>query len=200
VEHFKFEIDNELCLLERYKLSPTELFTIRVILLAKEEGEYEWLQRYAQIQKLRPLIESLQEKGIILKSWKLPKEGSQLIVEDIPFNQNFQKQFFRASFEMGQELFESYPQSTIVNGSLYNLKRVSKHFDSLEQAFLKYSKYIKNNPETHQHIIELIRWGIDNGYNFSTLDSFIIDNSWLAIEAMKNGEGINVNTEAIKMI
>lgn len=200
MEHFKFEIDNELCLLERYKLSPTELFTIRVILLAKEEGEYEWLQRYAQIQKLRPLIESLQEKGIILKSWKLPKEGSQLIVEDIPFNQNFQKQFFRASFEMGQELFESYPQSTIVNGSLYNLKRVSKHFDSLEQAFLKYSKYIKNNPETHQHIIELIRWGIDNGYNFSTLDSFIIDNSWLAIEAMKNGEGINVNTEAIKMI
>lgn len=200
MEHFKFDIDNELCLLERYKLSPTELFTIRVILLAKEEGEYEWLQRYAQIQKLRPLIESLQEKGIILKSWKLPKEGSQLIVENIPFNQNFQKQFFRASFEMGQELFESYPQSTIVNGSLYNLKRVSKHFDSLEQAFLKYSKYIKNNPETHQHIIELIRWGIDNGYNFSTLDSFIIDNSWLAIEALKNGEGINVNTEAIKMI
>ena len=200
MEHFKFEIDNELCLLERYKLSPTELFTIRVILLAKEEGEYEWLQRYAQIQKLRPLIESLQEKGIILKSWKLPKEGSQLIVEDIPFNQNFQKQFFRASFEMGQELFEVYPQSTYVSGSLYNLKRVSKHFDSLEQAFLKYSKYIKNNPETHQHIIELIRWGIDNGYNFSTLDSFIIDNSWLAIEAMKNGEGINVNTEAIKMI
>lgn len=200
MEHFKFDIDNELCLLERYKLSPTELFTIRVILLAKEEGEYEWLQRYAQIQKLRPLIESLQEKGIILKSWKLPKEGSQLIVEDIPFNQNFQKQFFRASFEMGQELFESYPQSTIVNGSLYNLKRVSKHFDSLEQAFLKYSKYIKNNPEIHQHIIELIRWGIDNGYNFSTLDSFIIDNSWLAIEALKNGEGINVNTEAIKMI
>ena len=33
-----------------------------------------------------------------------------------------------------------------------------------------------------------------------SLDSFIIDNSWLASEAMKNGEGINVNTEAIKMI
>lgn len=193
-------LENELCLLEKYKLTPTELFTIRVILLAKEDGEYEWLQRFAQIVKLREILENLQEKGIILKSWKLPKEGSQLIVEDIPFNQNFQKQYFRASFEMGEELFKTYPQSTIVNGSLYNLKRVSKHFDSLEQAFLKYSKYIKNNPETHQHIMELIKWGIDNGYNFSTLDSFIIDNSWLAIEAMKEGNGINVNTEAIKMI
>jgi hypothetical protein len=200
VEHFKFTIDNELSLLEKYKLTPTELFTVKVILLAKEEGEYEWLQRFVQTIKLRDILVSLQEKGIILKNWTLPKGGTVLQVETIPFNQNFQKQFFRASFEMGQELFEVYPQSTYVNGALYNLKRVSKHFDSLEQAFLKYSKYIKNNPETHQHIIELIKWGIDNGYNFSTLDSFIIDNSWLAIEAMKNGEGINVNTEAVKMI
>lgn len=200
MEHFKFNIENELAILEKYNLTPTELFTIKVILLAKEEGEYEWLQRFVQIVKLRDVLVSLQEKGIILKSWKLPKEGSQLVVENIPINQNFQKQFFRASFEMGEELFEVYPQSTIVNGSLYNLKRVSKHFDSLEQAFLKYSKYIRNNPDTHQHIVELIKWGIDNGYNFSTLDSFIIDNSWLAIEAMKEGNGINVNTEAIKMI
>ena len=200
MEHFKFTIENELVLLEKYNMTPTELFTVRVILLAKEEGEYEWLQRFAQTLKLRDILVSLQEKGIILKSWKLPKEGTQLIVEDIPFNQNFQKQFFRASFEMGEELFEVYPQSTYVNGSLYNLKRVSKHFDSLEQAFLKYSKYIKNNPETHQYIIELIKWGIDNGYNFSTLDSFIVDNSWLAIEAMKEGNGINVNTEATQLI
>lgn len=200
MEHFKLSIDNELCLLEKYNLTPTELFTVKVILLAKEEGEYEWLQRFSQIQKLREILESLQEKGIILKSWKLPKEGSQLIVEDIPFNQNFQKQFFRASFEMGEELFEIYPQSTIVNGSLYNLKRISKHFDSLEQAFAKYSKYIRHNPDTHNKIIDLIKWGIENNYNFTTLDAFIIDNGWYAIEAVKNGNAINVNNDAIKMI
>lgn len=193
-------LENELSLLEKYKLTPTELFTVKVILLAKEDGEYEWLQRFAQIIKLRNVLVSLQEKGIILKSWKLPNEGSKLEIESIPFNQNFQKQFFRASFEMGEELFNTYPQSTIVNGMIYNLKRVSKHFDSLEDAFAKYSKYIKHNPDTHNEIIELIRWGIDNGYNFTTLDSFILDNGWLAIKAMRDGNGINVNTEAIKMI
>lgn len=200
MEHFKFEIDNELCLLERYKLSPTELFTIRVILLAKEEGEYEWLQRFAQIQKLRPLIESLQEKGIILKSWKLPKEGSQLIVEDIPFNQNFQKQFFKASFEMGQELFESYPQSTIVNGQYFNLRSVSHKFDSLEDAFSKYGKYIKNNPEKHLEILNLIEWGKENSYNFTTLDRFIVDNAWESIKNMKEQGIININSDCIKLI
>ena len=193
-------LENELCLLEKYKLTPTELFTIKLILLAKEDGEYEWLQRYVQIIKLRDILVSLQEKGIILKSWKLPKEGQQLIVEDITFNQNFQKQYFRASFEMGEELFNIYPQSTIVNGQIYNLKRVSRKFDSLEDAFAKYAKYIHNNPEIHQEVIELVKWGIDNGYNFTTLDSFIVDNSWMAIKAMKEGNGININTEAIQLI
>lgn len=195
-----FTLENELCLLEKYNLNPTELFTIKLILLAKEDGEYEWLQRYVQIVKLRDILVSLQEKGIILKNWKMPKEGSQLEVEMIPFNQNFQKQYFRASFEMGEELFNVYPQSTIVNGQVYNLKRISRKFDSLEDAFAKYSKYIHNSPEKHQEVIELVKWGIDNGYNFTTLDSFIIDNSWIAIKAMKEGNGINVNTEAIKMI
>lgn len=168
--------------------------------MAKEDGEYEYLRRFAQIVKLRDILSSLQNKSIILKSWKLPKEGEKLDIESIPFNQNFQKQFFRASFEMGEELFEAYPQSTIVNGAVYNLKRVSKHFDSLEDAFSKYSKYIKNNPEVHKEIIDLIQWGINNEFNFSTLDSFIIDHSWLAIKAMREGNTINVNTDAIKMI
>ena len=193
-------LDNELCILERYKLTPTELFAIQVILLAKEEGEYKWLQRFAQIQKLRPIIESLREKGIILKSYKIPKEGEKLIVEDIPFNQNFQKQYFRASFDMGQELFETYPQFLTINGVCYNARRISKKYDSLEDAFAKYAKAINYKDEIHQQIIKNIKWGIDNGYNFTTLDDFIADRSWTALEAYKNGNGININTEAVKMI
>lgn len=97
-------IENEVGLCERYSLTPTELFGVKVILLAQNEGEYEWIQRFAQIVKLRSVLENLREKEIILKSWKLPKEGSKLEIEDIPFNKNFIKQFYRASFEMGEEL------------------------------------------------------------------------------------------------
>ena len=200
MEHFKFNIENKLSILEKYNLTPTELFTIKVVLLAKEEGEYEWLKRFSQIVKLREILIRLQEKGIILKSWKLPKEGQQLIVEDIPVNQSFQKQFFRASFEMGEELFYTYPQFLVINGISYNAKRVSKKFDSLEDAFRSYTKSIKNNPDIHKNIIELIKWGIENNYNFTTLDDFICDRSWTALEAFKNGDGININTEAVQLI
>lgn len=200
MEHFKFSIDNEIIILEKYNLTPTELFTVKTILLAKEEGEYEWLQRLSKVVNLRKVIETLQEKGIILKSWKLPKEGTQLIVADIPINQNFQKQFFRASFEMGEELFDVYPQTLIISGIAYNAKRVSKKFDSLEQAFSKYAKYIRNDPETHREILELIEWGKENQYNFTTLDSFIVDMGWIALKAQKEGIGTNINLEATQLI
>lgn len=182
-------------------MTPTELFTVRAILLAKEEGEYEWLQRFAQTVKLRDILVSLQEKGIILKSWKLPKEGTRLIIEDIPFNQNFQKQFFRASFEMGEELFYTYPLSAVVQGTVYNLRSVSKHFGTLEDSFRYYAKSIKNNSETHQLIIDDLKWAIETQYSgFTTLDRFIIDRGWEHIHALRSGDGINVNLDAVKMI
>ncbi len=86
--------------MDEYKINPNELFAIRVILLA-QDGEYDYLQKFAKIFPLRTILESLQENGIILKSWKMPKEGSKLDVEDIPFNQNFLKKFYRSAFEMG---------------------------------------------------------------------------------------------------
>lgn len=195
-------LENELSLLEKYNLSPTELFTIRVILLAKEDGEYEYLQRFNNILNggFRLILETLQTKGIILKSYKIPKPGTPFIPEDVEFNKNFAKQFFRASFEMGEELFNAYPTNTYVNGQYFNLKTVSKKFDSLEQAFAKYGKYIHNNPETHAHVLELIQWGKDNDYAFTTLDRFIIDLGWNSIEEFKEKNVINNNSEAIKII
>ena len=184
-----------------YKLDPTELFTIKIILLA-QDGEYEYLQKYAQILngQLRLILVNLQSKGIIIKAYKIPKEGTAFIPEDVQFNQNFLKKFYRSAFEMGEELFYTYPQSCTVQGQVFNLRTVSKHFDSLEQAFQKYAKSIKNNPEIHQEIIDNIKWGIENGYNFTTLDRFIIDRGGEALKAFRNGDTININLEATQLI
>lgn len=184
-----------------YKLNPTELFVIKIILLA-QDGEYEYLQQFNEILngQLRLLLESLQSKGIIIKAYKIPKEGTSFIPEDVQFNQNFLKKFYRSAFEMGEELFDHYPQTLTISGVCYNARRVSKKFDSLEQAFQKYAKYIKNDPETHKEIIELIEWGKENQYNFTTLDSFIVDMGWKSIKAQKYGEGTNINLEATQLI
>ena len=201
MKYLNHNLDNELVLMRDFKLTPDAMFTIKVILLA-QDGEYNYLQEYAQILngRLRLLIELLQERGIILKSYKIPKEGQQFVPEDVQFNQNFLKKYYRSAFEMGEELFYTYPQSCTVQGQVFNLRTVSKHFNSLEDAFQKYAKSIKNNPEIHQEIIDNIKWGIENGYNFTTLDRFIIDRGGEALKAFKEGNSININLEATQLI
>ena len=101
---------------------------------------------------------------------------------------------------MGRELFEVYPQTTSVKGQIFNLRRISKKFDSLEDAFARYAKYIKYKEETHKQILDLVKWGIENGYTFTTLDSFIVDQDWNNLLNVKNGDIVNINTDAIRMI
>ena len=187
--------------MDEYKLNPNELMCIKVILLA-QDGEYEYLQNYYKILNggLRLLVESLQSKGVILKSYKIPKAGTSFVPEDVQFNQNFLKKYYRSAYEMGEELFYTYPQSCTVQGQLFNLRTVSKKFNSLEDAFSKYAKEIKNNPDLHNQIIDNIKWGIETNYNFTTLDRFIVDRGWEALEAIKNGEGTNLNLEAVQLL
>lgn len=184
-----------------YKIRPDALYAIKVILLA-QDGEYDYLRDYVQILEgsFRKLLEYIQEKGIILKSYKLPKEGTSFIPEDVQFNQNFLKKYYRSAYEMGEELFYTYPQSCVVNNQVFNLRSVSHKFDSLEDAFAKYAKQIKNNPEIHQEILENIKWGIENGYNFTTLDRFIVDRAYEALKAFREGNHINYNLESTQLL
>jgi hypothetical protein len=201
VKYLNHNIDNELILMRDYKLNPTELFVIKVILLA-QDGDYTYLQQFNEIfnGQLRLILESIQSKGVIVKAYKIPKEGTLFIPEDVQFNQNFLKKYYRSAYEMGEELFYTYPQSCVVNSQVFNLRSVSHKFNSLEDAFAKYAKQIKNNPEIHQEILENIKWGIENGYNFTTLDRFIVDRAYEALKAFKEGNSININLEATQLI
>ena len=201
---FAFDIDNELIFLEKYNLTPTELMTIRTILLAQDNQE-DYLFKFNNILiktdvKFRDILINLQNKQIITKAYKIPNEGEAFEFEDVTFNKSIVKAFYRASFELGKELFNVYPQTTIVNGVIYALRRVSKKFNSLEDAFRVYGKTIRWDEELHNEIIELVKWGIDNDYSFTTLDDFIVDNAWESIRAIRDGHAININFNAIKQL
>ena len=195
---------NELkLLLEKYKINSDELLFITIILLIQEGDNSPYIQLYFSLPiscrgSIRDLLISLQEKQVITKEYKIPPAGTQFIPEDVSFNKNFIRNFYKGSFWIGKELFENYPLSTIVNGTEYKLRRVSKKFDSLEDAYRAYGKAISWKPDVHQHILELIEWGKNNNYQFTTLSDFIIDNDWLNIEAMKTNSILNSNS--LKML
>lgn len=178
---------------------------IRTLLLLQDEENEDIFKSYIEALyncgvKIREIILSLQDKGVILKSFHCPKEGEVFDPYSIPFNKNFIKNLYRCSFEMGKELFEAYPQFGIIGTSTVPLRTVAKKFDSLEEAYFRYGKNIRWNEEKHNQIIELVRWAKDNNIINCSLASFIINQGWIDLEALKKGDGANVNFDAIKLV
>lgn len=191
MKHLTTQIDEEFVIFEKYSVTPNELFFLKMLLLSKEEDIQETIHRYFKLPEeargsIVEMLESLKKKGVILSTYKIPKKGENFSPLDVPLSKNFQNHFFKASYDLGNDLFEHYPLSSIVNGVEFKLRRISKKFNSLEDAYRVYGKNIRWNQETHNHIIELIEWGKANGYQFTTLDCFIADHDWLNLEAMQD--------------
>lgn len=201
--HTDMRLDEELGFIERYSLTPTELYLVKIIFIACEGTDgFDYVKKYFNLpESVRgnaiDLLKSLQVKQIITKEFTVPEPGGKFAPTEVTFNKNFEKAFFRNSFEMGKELYDIYPTSTIVNGIEYKLRRVSKKYDSLEQAFFNYGKYINWNPVRHKEILNLVEAGKRSGYQFSTLDSFIVDNDWMNLEALNRDGKLTDNMRVL---
>ena len=200
----QIRIDEELLLLNNYKITPNEYYLIRTILLYEDFPKY--LEEFVVVCKktnieIRDMLESLQDKGIITKVYKIPQKGEPFNPYEVTFNQNFIKNCYKASFEMGRELFEVYPQFANINGVTVPLRSVSKKFDSMEDFFRFYAKSIRYNPEVHNNIIELTKWAAENTNIINTtLVNYVVDQRWNDIEAIKNGESSNINLNTVRVL
>ena len=90
------ELKNKLNLMEKYNLTAEEIMLVELLFLASiEEGHSEYLSTYLSLRvdktDLRELLVSLQNKGVIVKSWKIPPKGSRFDPESVEFNKNFIK-------------------------------------------------------------------------------------------------------------
>lgn len=203
LKNLTLTLEEEVSILDKYRLIPTELFLIRVLLILQDEGEEELFIRYIKTLKqaginLRNILISLQEKEILLKSCKIAKEGEEFDPYSLQINKNFIKNLYKCSFALGKELFEEYPAFAIINNSYTSLRGVSKHFNSLEDAYIKYGKSIKWNPEIHNEIIELVKWGKEHNMINQSLGSFVVNNGWHDLKAIMNGDAGNINFDTIR--
>ena len=198
-------LEEEIALISKYRISPNELMLVRTLLIMQEEGNEDLFKNYIESLyecgvKLREILLCLQEKGIILKSFKVCKEGEAFDPYSIPFNKAFTKALYKCSFELGKELFEEYPQMTVINGSMVTLRGVSRHFNSLEDCYFRYGKNIRWNEERHKYIVELVKWAKEHDLIKQSLSSFVINNAWLDLEAIKNGDSVNYNFDTIRAL
>lgn len=197
------ELKQQILFCEKYKLDANQLLLLEIILIAQEGDDAEIVQLYFQSKAKGSLLNNLiklQEVGVILKSYKMPSKGERLDLNTIPINRNLVKDFYKCSFELGKELFEVYPQFATINGGPVGIRSVSKKFDSLEDFYRFYGKTIRWKSDFHNHIIELVKWANENNILNTTLANFVIDHKWEELEALKNGELVNVNFDAVKIV
>lgn len=178
---------------------------IRTLLLLQDEENEDIFQSYIEALhecniNLRDIVLNLQDKGIILKSFHCPKEGQSYDPYSVPFSKNFIKNLYKCSFEMGKELFEEYPQFGNINGNIVPLRSVARKFDSLEDCYFRYGRAIRWNPEQHEKIIELLKWAKENNIINCSLASFVINHGWIDLEALRNGDKVNINYDNIKLL
>ena len=205
MKNLTLNLEEEISILSKYKITPNELTFIKTLLILQDEENEDLFKDYIESLyvcnvKLREVLISLQKKEIILKSYKIPSEGESFDPYSIPFNKNFIKSLYKSSFELGKELFEIYPQMTVINGSLVTLRGVSKHFDSLEACYFRYGKAIGWNQERHEKVLDLIKWAKERDIIKQSLSSFVINNSWLDLEAIRSGDSGNYNFDTIKAL
>ena len=191
------ELKNKLNLMEKYNLTAEEIMLVELLFLASiEEGHSEYLSTYLSLRvdktDLRELLVSLQNKGVIVKSWKIPPKGSRFDPESVEFNKNFLNNYRKFSGELGIEFFETYPSTAVIQGTVTSLKNFSKVFDSEEQMYFWYGKSIGWNADKHQHVLDLVRWGKENNCQIlnTNIGHFIRSKLWRDIEKYRDGEGV----------
>lgn len=169
-----------------YHLTADELLLIYITLLARDEecgAEYfeTWYCNGGQ-DVLRSIVNSLQKKGIILKSYNANIYNP----NEVEFNKNFLKIWFKSSCIMGEELFTKYPSWLNINGKLTSLKNIATRFASLDDFFCFYATQINNNPEKHKEVMEILDWAKENNKISFGILNFVVSRQWDALKELRD--------------
>ena len=200
MKYIELSFDREIELMTKYQIFPEELLFIKLVFLAQEDHP-EYLSKYFSQMPLRgaprDTMLSLQEKGIINKSYKIPEKGKTFNPLDIDFNKNFMKSYLQHSYDMGMELFMNYPPYMIINGKQFSLRNIAKSFKNLDDFAFAYGKAIKFDIEKHKEIIELVEWAKEvNILNFGIIE-FITSLKWLELKELKENGLTTFNTSEL---
>lgn len=173
----------------KHGLTADELLLVYLTFIAQtENGDIErntvyfkkWYDNGGQ-ERLRSLFDSLKEKNVIKKNYN----PSTYNPDEIEFNQNFIKSYFKLTGELGKELWSAYPDNLYINGKVVSLKNISKKFLTLDEAWFFYASSIGHSIEKHNKVLELLKWAVNEDLIHISIIEFISSRHWEMLERMK---------------
>lgn len=211
-----FSLQNKVTFMKECGITPNEHEVIIGILMSQDEEAY-WLNEEHIIEQefpshvpdtsylvslqnligrveLREILFSLQEKGLILKSCKLPDPHGMEGIKpnDIKFNKSVLKKYVRHSGQMFWELFWAYPEAMNVNGRTMSLRNTYGNggWASVDDAASFYGQRIQYNAETHRQILRIIEEAKSKQLLNMGIIKFLRGEEWKNLEnVLSNGFG-----------
>lgn len=173
----------------KYKLTADELLLVYLTFISQTENGNPDVNRVyfrkwydgGGKERLRSLFNSLKEKGVIHKNY----DPQTYNPDEIEFNQNFIKQYFKLTGELGQELMSAYPTTLYINGKNVSLKNISKRFRDLQEFYFWYATTIQHSLSKHRKVIEILNWAKANDLIHIPIVEFVASHKWDEFEEMK---------------
>lgn len=184
------KLDTILNIMTKYKLTAEELLLIYLTFIAQtENGNPEehrvYFRRWYEgggKERLRSLFDSLKSKGIIKKNYNPDSYDP----DEIEFNQNFIKQYFKLTGELGQELMDAYPTTLYINGKSVSLKNISKKFRDLPEFYFWYASTIGHSISKHREVIDILEWAKINDLIHIPIVEFVASCKWNEFREMRS--------------
>lgn len=196
------ELDTILNIMAKYKLTADELLLVYLTFIAQtENGDPKSNNHYFRKwyegggkERLRELFNSLKEKGVIKKNYN----PSTYDPDEIEFNGNFIKQYFKLSGELGIELEDAYPTYLYLNGKTVSLKNIAKRFLNKSEFYFWYSSTIGHSIEKHREILEILEWAKSKDLVQVSMVEFVSSQKWKEFKELRD-KGISgkVSTEQV---
>lgn len=168
--------------MKKHSLNAEEWLLIELLFLA-QEGHVNYLVTYfnecAKSSLPRETLQSLKDKKVFSKSYHVPGENEDFDFEEVEFSTSFMKNYFKESFQLGQELFEAYPVFLQFGDRLLPAKNITKSgFNDETDFFTKYGKKIKYNPEMHLKVLDILQWSIENDLITYGICEYVASSKW----------------------
>lgn len=180
------ELNTVLDCMAEFNLSADEILFIYLCLCGSYDENHpelitKWYIDCNGQDRIKQIVESLKEKSIILKTYN----PETVDINNIPFNKNFIKRYYKCSGELGQELFEAYERYAYINGKYFSLRNFSKRFSSFQELFFFYSSQIQHNPSKHKEILEIVQWAKENNLLKFGIVEFIVSHKWNELKELR---------------
>lgn len=209
-----FDIEKDLTLCEKYKITPEQLTFIKIFIFDQTVSDIKsflstnykngirfWKLLGVDITKsgfkdTQARIDYNKLKTDVFNRIAVPLMKKKILVETklspnadldiIEINPNFVQDFELDIYDKPTQLFNCYPQFVGDVGNKFIGRTASP-----EEIGLTYIKNINNNTELHNEILELIKWAHETNQLRIGLKKFVQYKHWEALREIKKG-GINI--------